>query len=350
MTQSWWSPREPRSLRRLLRQPRRIDSAARVRQQLNGARALAPLYRAVLAHPGLQVERDVFDHAFEEVTHLYQSTLDRVCRAFEVDAHDPPLRAILAAPIAALVGQAWELRSDEANRGLLSAEHLAQLYARIAVLHHESQPSPSPVESIGVGETAAGQGEEDPLAEARALGTVVVSLLPIWVLRPATQRLYVSDQSQEEVIEHIRVTLLERADDIADRLLTEIPPAAARSGVYRGVLAALAELYRYTLEAQFEELSRQIRDMSPGAKKAYLEAIPAHPVGVLIERTEELFCALAPGCYPAIDDVPASQPHSLPELDVPRSHRRAAWQAGRLPPSAGAGGMRRDLTREPGDG
>jgi hypothetical protein len=153
-------------------------------------------------------------------------------------------------------------------------------------------------------------------------------------LRPATQRLYVSDQQPLDLLRHVRVTLAECADEIVDRLA----PEAARlewPSIYCAVLETLGGLYRSTLDAQFAELSRRISHMDAQQKQEYLDSVPDHPIGHLIERTEELFTVLASSCYPALDpagDLFRADEHapSSPHSDSTPGERNAAA------PSSGA--------------
>jgi hypothetical protein len=269
--------------------------SATLQSQMLGARTLAPLFRAVLLRPGLQAQREVFVQAFEGLKTLYLTSLDRICRQMHSEQPEAVLRVALAGPVATLVADAWELADPSTPPQLQSRdiEHLVELYTLQTV-------------SFGVGATeSAGQSRGagfrgESLAEFRAVCTATLGLLQVWALRPATQRLYLSDQHPQEVVEHIRLTLTDSAAEIAQGLLPGSNDLEQET-IYANVLEGLAELYRYSLEAQFTELSRRIRDMDANQKRSYLKSIPEHPHGILIECTDELFSTVAPGCYSLLE-------------------------------------------------
>lgn len=266
-----------------------VPHAERLRSQLNGARVLAPLYRAVLAWPGLHAPREVFEQAFEELTRLSHATRDLVKARIEPHSDHPALRALLARPIADLVASAWELEHvEDADPQTLTPERLAALYLRTLEL---SAPTPDTLFA------ELPRVTEEKLVEGRAISGAVAGLLPVWALPAATQRLYVGHRTPEALAAAIRDAVIDAADDVADRLGPHLPDQQ-RSAIYRSALGALSELYRATLEAEFQALTDEIHRMDPNQRQAYLAALDRHPDGVLMERTAQVFTTLAPGCYP----------------------------------------------------
>jgi hypothetical protein len=329
-----------------------LEQSVTLQSQVLGARALAPLYRAVLVRPGLQARREVFAQALETVKRLYQTGLERICQMMQSDEAQALSRVTLAGPVAALVADAWELADPAAAPEVQSREieHLLELYAKQTV---GVQAGPFPLDEHDLARGLRGHSAES-VAEYRAVCTAILGLLPVWTLRPATQRLYLADQRPQDVVAHIRLTLTDSAAEIAAGLMPEADEFE-QSSAYVGVLEGLGELYRFTLEAQFTELSRRIRDMDAGQKRAYLEGIPQHPGGMLIECTEALFVTVAPGCYTLIEpsgslpwrgDSPAFE---LQETTLPLSAGLTPRVSG-LRGSQGHAGVRADLGLEYRDG
>jgi hypothetical protein len=323
-----------------------FESTPNVQSQVLGARALAPLYRAILARPGLNVGREAFTQAFEKLKALYQSSLDRICWEARSDGSEALLRIALAAPVAGLVADAWELADASVSPQLQDQEigHLVELYTQQTIACGGSLPS------LVDQDTPSGVlvNTAESLAEYRAVCTATLALLQVWALRPATQRLYLSDRRAQDVMAHIRLVLTDSAAEIAEGLMPEARDQE-QAGAYSTVLEALGELYRVTLDAQFTELSRRIRDMDAKQKRAYLESIPHHPDGLLIESTDQLFAIVAPASYTLNDQV-----ESLPWNDETatfsspvRSQTRqtGAPRVGTAPPST-----RPDLGLECHDG
>lgn len=296
---------------------------ATLQGQVLGARALGSLYRAVLLRPGLNAPRDVFAQAFDTVKSLYQNAMDRICQMTQSVESHASLRVSLSGPVAMLIADVWELSEPAASPKVQSheIEHLLELYAQQAV-------------GLQIGASAGADSgpissRPDHLAESvaeyRAVCTAMLGLLQVWALRPATQRLYLSDQRPQDVAARIRLTLTDSAAEITEALMpdaTDLEQAPA----YASVLESLGELYRFTLESQFIELSRRIRVMDSAQKRAYLEDIPQHPGGLLIEYTDELFMTVAPGCYALLESSagPRKAASHEPEL-----------QEASLPPTVG---------------
>lgn len=275
-----------------------VQRAERLRSQLNGARVVAPLYRAVLAWPGLNAPREVFEEAFDEVTRLCHTTRDLVKARIEPHSDHPATRALLARPIAELVACAWELvHLEDAGREALAAERLAALYLGTLEM---SAPTPEQLFAD------VPRATEEKLVEGRAVSAAVAGLLQVWALPPSTQRLYVGDRTREALIADIRDAVVDAADEVGDQLGAHLPDHQ-RSTVYRSALGALSELYRATLDAEFQALSGEIRGMDSRARQTYLASLGEHPGGVLMERTAQVFAALAPSCYPE-DVALAPQP------------------------------------------
>lgn len=276
---------------------------ASLQGQVLGARALGSLYRAVLMRPGLQASREVFAQAFETVKSLYQTALDRICRTTQSEQSHASLRISLSGPVAMLVADVWELSDPAASPEMQrrEIEHLLDLYAQQAIgLQVGASLQAEQGTLVGLqGHSAAS------VAEYRAVCTAMLGLLQVWTLRPATQRLYLSDQHPQDVVARIRLTLTDSAAEITEGLMPDASDLE-QAPAYASVLEGLGELYRFTLESQFTELSRRIRVMDAGQKRAYLEDIPQHPGGILIECTDELFMTVAPGCYALLE--PSSQP------------------------------------------
>lgn len=280
------------------------QTAERLRSRLNGARVLAPLYRAVLAWPGLHVPREAFESAFDEVTRLCHATRDLVKARIEPHSDHPATRALIARPIAELVAHAWELTHiEEAGRESLTPERLAALFLSTLEL---SAPTP---ESLFADLPRV---TEEKLVEGRAVSDAVAGLLQVWALPLPTQRLYVGDRTRAALTAAIRDAVIDAADTVADRLGAHLPDPQ-RSVVYRSALGAVSELYRATLDAQFQALSGDIHRMDAAARQAYLAALDRHPDGVLMERTAQVFAALAPKCYPE-DPALAPRPDAVPGL------------------------------------
>jgi hypothetical protein len=276
-----------------------------------GAQVLAPLYRAVLVRPGIQASRQIFEQAFEQVKQLYREVLDGAYRQLQGSSSVVNLRLAMAGPVAALVAEAaWELAdatAEPANQ-LVGIKRIVEVFGELGAMWDLDSTTADATEADS---TLSSEARES-IAELRATCTACAGLLQVWVLRPATQRLYVSDQRPMDLVRHVRVTLAECADEIVDRMAPEATPLE-QPGIYCAVLEILGGLYRSTFDAQFVELSRRISHMDAQEKRAYLDSIANHPIGRLIERTDELFTVLAPSCYPAFDpagDVFSSDEHS----------------------------------------
>ncbi len=297
---------------------------ATLQGQVLGARALGSLYRAVLMRPGLKAQREVFAQAFETVKSLYQTALDRICQTTQSEESHASLRISLSGPVAMLVADVWELSDPTASPEMQTREieHLLDMYAQQAIgLRAGASPNAEP------GEVARLQGHSaESVAEYRAVCTAMLGLLQVWTLRPATQRLYLSDQSPQDVVARIRLTLTDSAAEITEGLMPDASDLE-QAPAYASVLEGLGELYRFTLESQFIELSRRIRVMDAGQKRAYLEDIPQHPGGILIECTDELFMTVAPGCYALLESSTEPWKDGSPEPEV---------QEASLSPAAGA--------------
>ena len=266
--------------------------------RLCAAQALAPLYRAVLVRPGIQASRESFQEAFQEVKRLYQTALNGVYQELRGSEAYVNLRALMAGPVAALIAEAWELSDSGSPPGVEPAEieRIVELFGHLGEMWGLESASPGETKA----EPTLSSDAREALAELRATCAACTGLLQVWSLRPATQRLYLSDQKPLDLVRHIRITLSECADEIVDRLAPDATQLE-RPSVYCAVLEIVGGLYRSTLDAQFIELSRRIRGMDAQEKRAYLENIPNHASGILIEHTEELFTVLAPSCYPAFD-------------------------------------------------
>ena len=112
-----------------------LEQSVTLQSQVLGARALAPLYRAVLVRPGLQAQREVFAQALETVKRLYQTGLERICQMIQSHEAQALSRITLAGPVAALVADAWELADPAAPLEVQSREieYLLELYAKQTV-------------------------------------------------------------------------------------------------------------------------------------------------------------------------------------------------------------------------
>lgn len=266
-----------------------VHSAEILRSRLQSGHALAPLYRAVLAWPGLHVGPDQFDAAFGDLTRLFQRTVELIQRQLQESQAEPIAATMLARPVAELAGCAWALAHEEsADPEAMSAQRLARIYLQtLDVFDSTPDRRRQPLSP----------DEQLQLAEAQAVTSAMLGLLQVWVLRPATQRLYVGERTPAQTMAHVRASVLESANDATNRLAAQRADHQ-RAVVYRSVLGVMSDLYRSTLEAQFHELSREIRRMDPAQQSAYLQSLHEHPDGMLIGRTEQVFREVSAQCYP----------------------------------------------------
>jgi hypothetical protein len=240
----------------------------------------------------------MFEQAFEQVKQLYRAVLDGVYQQLLGTSSDADLRLVMAGPVAALVAEAWKLgcAKAEPENQLVEINRMVEVFGDLGAMWDLDARVADATER----DSTLSSDARESIAELRATCTACAGLLQVWVLRPATRRLYVSDQRPMDLVRHVRVTLAECADEIVDRIAPEATPRE-QPGIYCAVLEILGGLYRSTFDAQFVELSRRISHMDPQERREYLDNIGNHPIGHLIERTDDLFTVLARSCYPAFD-------------------------------------------------
>jgi hypothetical protein len=248
---------------------------SRVRSILNGAKTLEPLLLGLLRHPGLAQDEQRLSEATKQITDLHREVTKEVHQALLPEDDHPAARATFAASLAHLVGQAWSQNPEGVDPKAIAGAFLQTV--------EYSEPRPDLVfEDLP-------RATDDALAKARAVSHCIPVFLKLDKMPAATRGLFVGQQSSGDLATLMRGEIESRARKTAEALLPPGVDEKQAQTTFKSVMGRVASVTAQILEVEYASLGKELQAIKsdPQKRTQYMQDLPNHPRGVLIDRTLE---------------------------------------------------------------